>query len=180
MITDEKIIDQTNNWIKSVVIDCNFCPFAAKALFNKSIRYVIKTDVGIAESLASLKTELDELENKTDIETSFIIFANNFSDFDDYLDLVKKAERLLTKENYDGVYQIASFHPDYCFEGADEDDPANYTNRSIYPMLHILREESLTKALSLFPNPEEIPHKNINFARKKGLQYMQLLRAACF
>ncbi len=179
MITNEKVIQQTNNWIKSVVIDCNFCPFAAKALFNKSIRYVVKSNVNINEGLEALKTELEELENNTDIETSFIIFENDFKDFNDYLDLVKKAERLLTKEDYDGIYQIASFHPDYCFDGAEEDDAANYTNRSIYPMLHILREESLTKALSLFPNPEEIPHKNIDFARQKGLQYMQLLRSAC-
>jgi hypothetical protein len=92
---------------------------------------------------------------------------------------VKKSEKLLIKENYDGVYQIASFHPDYCFAGEDENDPANYTNRSIYPMLHILREESLTKALSLYPNPELIPQKNIDFARQKGLQYMQILRATC-
>ena len=179
MITNDKVIQQTNNWIKSVVIDCNFCPFAAKALFNKSIRYVVKSNVNINEGLEALKTELEELENNTDIETSFIIFENDFKDFDGYLDLVKKAERLLTKEDYDGIYQIASFHPDYCFDGAEEDDAANYTNRSIYPMLHILREESLTKALSLFPNPEEIPHKNIDFARQKGLQYMQLLRSAC-
>ena len=179
MTTNEKIIEQTNNWIKSVVIDCNFCPFAAKALFNKSIRYVIKSEVNLGESLSALKTELEALENQTDIETSFIIFSNNFTDFDEYLDLVKKAELLLTKENYDGVYQIASFHPDYCFDGSNEDDAANYTNRSIYPMLHILREESLTKAISLFPNSEEIPHKNIDFARQKGLQYMQLLRATC-
>ena len=179
MITNEKVIQQTNNWIKSVVIDCNFCPFAAKALFNKSIRYVVKSNVNINEGLEALKTELEELENNTDIETSFIIFENDFKDFNDYLDLVKKAERLLTKEDYDGIYQIASFHPDYCFDGAEEDDAANYTNRSIYPMLHILREESLTKALSLFPNPEEIPHKNIDFARQKGLQYMELLRSAC-
>jgi len=179
MITNDKVIQQTNNWIKSVVIDCNFCPFAAKALFNKSIRYVVKSNVNINKGLEALKTELEELENKTDIETSFIIFENDFKDFDDYLDLVKKAERLLTKEDYDGIYQIASFHPDYCFDDTEEDDAANYTNRSIYPMLHILREESLTKALSLFPNPEEIPHKNIDFARQKGLQYMQLLRSAC-
>ena len=179
MITNEKVIQQTNNWIKSVVIDCNFCPFAAKALFNKSIRYVVKSNVNINEGLEALKTELEELENNTDIETSFIIFENDFKDFDDYLDVVKKAERLLTKEDYDGIYQIASFHPDYCFDDTEEDDAANYTNRSIYPMLHILREESLTKALSLFPNPEEIPHKNIDFARQKGLQYMQLLRSAC-
>ena len=179
MTTNEKVIEQTNNWIKSVVIDCNFCPFAAKALFNKSIRYVVKSNVNMRESLSALKSELIELETKTDIETSFIIFENDFTNFDDYLDLVEKAERLLTKEDYDGIYQIASFHPDYIFNGADEDDAANYTNRSIYPMLHILREESLTKALSLFPNPEEIPHKNIDFARQKGLQYMQLLRSAC-
>ena len=179
MITNDKVIQQTNNWIKSVVIDCNFCPFAAKALFNKSIRYVVKSNVNINEGLEALKTELEELENNTDIETSFIIFENDFKDFNDYLDLVKKAERLLTKEDYDGIYQIASFHPDYCFDGAEEEDAANYTNRSIYPMLHILREESLTKALSLFPNPEEIPHKNIDFARQKGLQYMELLRSAC-
>lgn len=177
--SSQKIIKQTNKWIKSVVIDCNFCPFAAKAMFNKSIRYVVKSNITMNESLEALKAELEELETKTDIETSFIIFENDFSDFDDYLDLVKKAERLLTKENFDGIYQIASFHPDYCFNDADEDDAANYTNRSIYPMLHILREESLTKALSLFPNPEDIPHKNIDFARQKGLQYMQLLRAAC-
>jgi hypothetical protein len=177
--TDSTIIEQTNNWIKSVVIDCNFCPFAAKALLKKSIRYIIKSSVTVDESLNSLKDELNYLEKDTDIETSFIIFENDYIDFDSYLDLVKKAERLLTKEDFDGIYQIASFHPDYCFAGADENDAANYTNRSIYPMLHILREESLTKALSLYPNPEEIPQHNIVFARQKGLKYMQLLRAAC-
>ncbi len=179
MLTDEKIIEQTNNWIKSVVIDCNFCPFAAKSFFNKSIRHVVKSNVSLEESLEALKTELNTLEQETDIETSFIIFGNNFSDFDEYLTLVKKAERLLKKENYDGIYQIASFHPEYCFADAEEDDPANYTNRSIYPMLHVLREESLTRALSLFPDPEEIPHRNVDFARQKGLKYMQLLRSAC-
>ncbi len=178
-IENEKIIEQTTNWIKSVVIDCNFCPFAAKAILKKSIRYVIKSNSSMTDSLIALKEELDHLETDTEIETSFIIFPNNYNDFDDYLDLVKKAERLLTKENYDGVYQIASFHPKYCFAGEDENDAANFTNRSIYPMLHILREESLTKALSLYPNPELIPQHNIDFARQKGLQYMQMLRLAC-
>ena len=178
-LLNEKVIEQTNRWIKSVVINCNFCPFAAKAMFNKSIRYIVKSNVNMNESLESLKTELKELENKRDIETSFIIFENNFTNFNNYLELVKKSERLLAKENYDGVYQIASFHPDYCFDGSTEDDAANFTNRSIYPMLHILREDSLTKALKLFPNPEEIPVNNINYARQKGLQYMQLLRTSC-
>ena len=178
-IENDKIIEQTTNWIKSVVIDCNFCPFAAKAILKKSIRYIIKSDANMIVSLNALKEELDYLETDTEIETSFIIFPNNFDDFDDYLDLVKKAEQFLIKKNYDGVYQIASFHPEYCFEGEDEDDAANFTNRSIYPMLHILREERLTKALSLYPNPELIPQHNIDFARQKGLQYMQMLRLAC-
>lgn len=176
---DEKIIEQTTNWIKSVVIECNFCPFAAKAVLKKSIRYTIKTNVTVDESLISLKDELNYLQTDTEIETSFIIFENNYSDFKSYLELVQKAEQILTKEGFDGIYQIASFHPYYCFADSDEDDAANYTNRSIYPMLHILREESITKALSLYPNPELIPQHNIDFARQKGLHYMQILRAAC-
>ncbi len=178
-ISNEKVIEQTTNWIKSVVIDCNFCPFAARAVMKKTIRYIIKTDVDMMSSLLALQEELTYLETDTEIETSFIIFPNNFIDFDDYLELVKKAEQFIKKENYEGVYQIASFHPDYCFAGEEENDAANFTNRSIYPMLHILREESLTKALSLYPNPELIPQHNIDYARQKGLQYMQMLRTAC-
>lgn len=178
--SSEKIIEQTNNWIKSVVIDCNFCPFAAKAVMKKSIHYVVKSNITTAECLTALLTELQFLDEEHEFETSFIIFENNFPDFDSYLDIVKKAEKLLSKNNYEGIYQIASFHPDYCFAGADEEDAANYTNRSIYPMLHILREESLTKALSVYPHPELIPENNIAYAREKGIKYMQVLRAACF
>jgi hypothetical protein len=179
-LSDQKIIDQTNNWIKSVVIDCNFCPFAARAVLKKTIRYVIKSNTTIDDCILALKKELLQLDIETEIETSFIILPNTFESFDDYLDLVQKAERFLLKNGYDGIYQIASFHPDYCFAGADDSDAANYTNRSIYPMLHILREESLSKALQLYPNPELIPEHNIAFAQQKGLQYMQLLRLACF
>ncbi len=177
--TNQKIIDQTIRWIKSVVIDCNFCPFAAKSIIKNSIRYIVKSNISVKDSLIALKEELIHLDSDTGIETSFIIFENDYKNFNDYLNLVHKAEKLIIKENYNGIYQVASFHPLYCFEGSDENDAANYTNRSIYPMLHILREDSLTKAISLFPDPENIPHRNIDFARKKGLQYMQLLKNAC-
>ena len=177
--TDLKIKEQTINWIKSVVIDCNFCPFAAKAILKKSIRYIIKSNVTLDESLEALKEELNYLETDTDIETSFIIFENNFSDFDDYLDLVKRAEQLLNEDDFDGIYQIASFHPNYCFEGSDNDDAANYTNRSIYPMLHLLREESIEKVLEKYADPESIPERNIRFAHEKGLEYMRKLRETC-
>ena len=176
---ESEIIQQTEKWIMSVVIDLNFCPFAAKALLKKSVRYVVLKDVGVKQSLEALIQEFEYLSDHEDIETTFIIFANDFVDFKTYLQLVKKAENTLTKEDYDGIYQIASFHPDYCFAGSDSDDAANYTNRSIYPMLHVLREDSLTKALALYPSSELIPEHNIALARQKGLQYMQTLRAAC-
>jgi hypothetical protein len=178
-LTDAQVIEQTNNWIKSVVIGCNFCPFAAKALLKKSIRYTVLSSATVKESLAVLAKEFKRLDNTNDIETTFIIFPNSFTDFDSYLKLVDKAERFLSKQNYDGIYQLASFHPQYRFAGSDDNDPANYTNRSIYPMLHILREDSITRAIENFPNPESIPECNVDFARQKGLKYMQLLRAAC-
>lgn len=176
---ESNIIQQTEKWIKSVVIDLNFCPFAAKAILKKSVRYVVLKDVDVKQSLEALSQEFEFLNDHEAIETTFIIFANDFVDFKTYLQLVKKAENTITKEDYDGIYQVASFHPDYCFAGSDSDDAANYTNRSMYPMLHVLREDSLTKALALYPSPELIPEHNIALARQKGLQYMQMLRAAC-
>lgn len=176
---NEKIIEQTQRWIKSVVIDCNFCPFAAKVFFEKKIHYSVKSDVAMAECLDHLKEELNYLQLQTSIETSFVIYPTDFLDFEEYLNLVRKAEKLLIKENLDSVFQIASFHPDYCFADSEFEDAANYTNRSIYPMLHILREDSLTKVLKLFPNPEQIPLNNMDFARNKGLVYMKMLRDTC-
>ena len=100
---------------------------------------------------------------------------DHFSEFNDYLDLVEKAETLLTKNNYEGIYQIASFHPKYMFAGSDENDPSNYTNRSPYPMLHFLREESVTKAIAGYTDIENVPKRNIAFTKEKGLAYMQQL-----
>jgi uncharacterized protein len=176
---EDSIITQTTNWIKSVVVGCNFCPFAAKALIQKSIRYVVLTDTSVEECLQRFVEELEFLDKNDEIETTFIIFENDFSDFEDYLELVDLAEELAFEQDYEGIYQVASFHPDYCFEDAHEEDPANFTNRSVYPMLHILREESVSKALDHFPDAEDIPQRNIDFAREKGWKYMQMLRAAC-
>lgn len=180
-MSEESVIQHTEKWIKSVVVDLNFCPFAAKVLFQKSIRYTVVSDNSEIESiLKHLQREWEYLDENESIETSFLIFENGFTDFSSYLKLIKKAEKHLEKLDYDGVYQLASFHPTYCFAGSDENDAANYTNRSPYPMIHILREESLSKALSLYPNPELIPEHNIALAHQKGLAYMQMLRLACF
>lgn len=177
-MTDKIIIEQTRNWIKNVVVDCNFCPFAAKALLRKSIHYSVLPYSTLKNSLEVLLKELQHLDVTDELETTFIIFPVNYKTFASYLRLITKGEEVLTKNSYDGIYQLASFHPLYRFAGSSNKDAANYTNRSVYPMLHILREDSITKALVNFSHPETIPQRNIDFARQKGLNYMQLLRAA--
>lgn len=159
---------------------CNFCPFAAKAVSEHSVRYEVLASVELIDCLGKLIIEFDHLNTNVKTETSFIILPKGYEDFTDYLSLVDKAETLLAREGYEGEYQIASFHPNYCFEGALKDDPANYTNRSPYPMLQILREESITKALEHYSQPEKIPENNIDFARQKGTLFMQKLRNESF
>ena len=123
--------------------------------------------------------EFEYLNNTEDIETTFLIFSEGFNNFLQYLDLVEKAERLLTKENYEGIYQVASFHPHYLFAGSTADDAANYTNRSPYPMLHFLREDSVSKAVDSYPGIEKVPERNIAYTRQKGLLFMQELLKQC-
>jgi len=173
---EETVIQHTINWIKNVVIDLNFCPFASKVFLNKSIRYTVLTYSDINLVLEKLDTELRHLDENADTETTFIILPHTFHNFNLYLDLVDAAEQLISDNGYEGVYQVASFHPLYLFANSDESDPANYTNRSIYPMLHLLREESIDKALENYKSPDSIPARNINFAREKGLAYMKMLR----
>ena len=177
-MTHEQIIERTKNWIIEVVIGCNFCPFAANVVKQRSIFYKVEESVDMDTCLDSFGLEMQRLDTNGAIETTLIILPNGFQKFDDYLVLLSMAEKLLKKEGYEGIYQVASFHPLYLFAGSDENDPANYTNRSIYPMLHLLREESIDKALENFKSPESIPARNINFAREKGLAYMKMLRDA--
>lgn len=179
MTTSEEAIEHTKRWIKSVVIDCNFCPFAARVYNKQSIGYTVSDVSAVKEALPLIQAEFERLDQDESTETAFLIFTKGFEDFDEYLSLVKKADRLLVKAGYEGIYQVASFHPAYCFQGSDEDDAANYTNRSPYPMLHFLREESVEKALRFFSHPETIPESNVAFAREKGLSYMQMLLGAC-
>lgn len=180
MSSPEKIIEQTKKWINDVIIGCNFCPFAAKVVKQQQVHYEVEESSTIAICLVGFLHGLTRLDKDATIETSFIIYPNHFQLFPDYLHFVSIAENVLRQEGYEGVYQVASFHPLYQFASSELDDAANFTNRSIYPMLHILREESIEKALHHYKNPEEIPKRNIQFAHEKGLVYMKMLRDACF
>jgi uncharacterized protein len=180
MITALQAIDATKKWIADVVVGCNFCPFAAKVLKQQTVHYQAEDSAEHAVCLTAFMKEAARLDANSSIETTFLIFPNSFADFNAYLHLVSLAEKLLKKNGYDGIYQVASFHPLYLFAGSAGDDAANYTNRSVYPMLHLLRESSIDAALEHYKDPEAIPGRNIDFARNKGLVYMQLLRESCF
>jgi hypothetical protein len=177
---DQQLIATTQTWLKTIIIAYSICPFAKRELERGSIRFSINHDTEIESCLLNLMLECDRLNINSGIETTLLIYDSAFTAFDDYLDFLELAETLLIEQDYEGVYQLASFHPDYCFEGAEQDDPANYTNRSPYPMLHLLRETSIERAIAVYPHPENIPQQNIKLTRELGSAKMQALLAACY
>jgi hypothetical protein len=179
MNNTELIIEQTKKWIIDVVIGCNFCPFASREIKQNTVHYEVEYSDESNTCLQSFLNECRRLDQQPSVETSILILPNAVPDFGHYLDLLSSAEKLVKKNGYEGIYQVASFHPLYRFEGTPENDAANYTNRSVYPMLHLLREESIERALKKYPDPEKIPERNVLFAREKGAAYMQMLRDAC-
>lgn len=169
---------QTENWLNTVVIAYNICPFAHKVVAEKTIHYAVDAHKNIEDCLQQLILECERLDGDDKIETTLVIYQYGFSDFDDFLDYVEIANDLLSSQAYEGVYQLASFHPDYCFADSDDSDAANYTNRSPFPMLHLIREASIEAALKSYSEPESIPQRNIELTRKLGLAKMQNLLSA--
>ena len=174
------IISQTENWILQVVVGLNFCPFASKPLREGSIYYQVEEQSDKNSALTSFMKICNMMMTDPQKETSFLIFSNAFHSFETYLEVLDLAEQLLKKEQLEGIFQIASFHPSYQFAGSDLNDPANYTNRSPYPMLHILREESLDRVLEKYKNADQIPENNITTARQMGLDKLKILLESCF
>jgi hypothetical protein len=177
---DHAYISGTQMWLNTVIIGYNLCPFARHEQERGSIRYSVDQHAKIENCLLAMMTEIERMDSDSTIETTLLIYARAFSSFDDYLGFLALAEALLAEQGYEGVYQLASFHPNYCFEGAPQDDPANYTNRSPYPMLHLLRESSIEEAVLHYPDPDNIPHRNIELTRRLGLAKLQSLLAACY
>jgi hypothetical protein len=179
MADEQTVITQTKNWIQKIVIGLNFCPFANREFKNNSIHYQVEQGTTRTDAREVLLKECKRLDKEKSIATTLIIFPNAFQEFDTYLQFVAFAEKLLQQKGYEGVYQLATFHPLYQFENSAPDDPANYTNRSIYPMLHLLREDDIHKAVQFYGNAEAIPEQNIQFAREKGEVYLKMLRDSC-
>jgi len=181
-MTDQNFIKATQNWLDSFIIHYNICPFAQRERQKASIRFRIADTADTPLVLETLIQECEWLDAHPKTATTLLILPYGFNHFDDYLDLLEIAEQLLKMQNYEGIYQLASFHPDYCFEMSknNEDDAANYTNRSPYPMFHVIREASLERALAGYSNPENIPARNIKLTRELGVETLQTLLQACY
>ena len=179
MSEKEVAIQQTKKWITDVVIGCNFCPFASREMKRNAVHFQVENCFEMKESLHSFLKECIRLDENQAIETTLLIFPSAWKNFRPYLVLVSKAEMLLKKNGYEGIYQVAGFHPLYQFADSIAGDAADFTNRSPYPMLHLLREDRITEALEHFPHPEKIPSDNTSFAREKGYAFMKMLRQSC-
>ena len=171
--------EHTQNWVERVIMKYNICPFARREVERRSIRYIATDAKKMKLVLEALIKECQLLDADPEIEMTLFIIPKGFEGFYAYLDLVDLAERLLISEGYEGVYQLATFHPDYCFEGEPMEDPSNYTNRSPYPTLHIIREASMAHVLATYKNPEAIPERNIQFAQRRGSDFFEKILAGC-
>jgi hypothetical protein len=182
-------IQATQYWLKEIVIGENFCPFAKREFDRQKIRFVTVAPASLSELQALLSKEYALLDNdpKSDwVTTTLVIFTPRLDlssattetsidvqNFDDFLLITEEANWQLTKLGYAGTYQLASFHPQYLFAGESTENPSHYTNRSPYPTLHIIREDSIDRALKTFKQPDTIPENNITRANQLGVQFFQ-------
>ncbi|HCH5093006.1 DUF1415 domain-containing protein [Vibrio parahaemolyticus] len=157
------ITQQVDQWLNDVVIGLNLCPFAAKPQRNKQIKIFVSEATQEEALLEDILLQLIELSTTEPekLETTLVVVPNMLQDFWDYNFCIDWVEGLIKQQDWEGIFQVATFHPDYCFGGAAPEDDENLTNRSPYPIFHLIREESMEKVLKHYPDPESIPDTNI-------------------
>jgi hypothetical protein len=170
MPTDATVRADTVAWLERAVIGLNLCPFAKSVHVKGQVHYAICRSTDVAEVLSDLKRELLALAHSDPEahDTTLFIVPDALHDFLDYNDFLDWADQALVELDLDGVLQIASLHPQYQFAGTEVDDITNYTNRSPYPTLHLLREDSIDRAVAAFPEPERIFETNMHTLQQMG------------
>lgn len=176
-LAHDEVVRQTQAWVEQLVIAKNLCPFAKLPYEQGRVRFIVSEATRPEQLLGDLLCELRYLDTLSvkQLETTLLIHPLILQAFHDYHDFLALAEHLLKREGFKGIIQIASFHPEYCFAGVDPLDPSHYTNRSPFPMLHLIREESLAKALQHYPDPDAIPVRNIELMQQLGVNALQSL-----
>lgn len=168
---NDETIKATTNWLEHFIIQHNFCPFAAKPFKAKQIRYVsypVTNENELADKLIDEMLLLKDADPQ-EIETSIVITPLMLADFMDYNQFLDVVDSIIAELELEGIIQVASFHPDYQFTDLDKDDVRNYTNRSPYPMFHLIREDSITKARQTM-DVEAIPDRNMDVLMGLGIE----------
>jgi len=169
-MTDEEVLSKTRHWLESAVIGLNLCPFAKAVYVKNQVRLVVSQARHADDLLEELDRELDLLvaTPADEIDTTLLIHATLFDDFLDFNDFLEVADGVVEEHALEGVIQLASFHPKFQFDGTEPDDISNYTNRAPFAILHLLREDSVERAVAAFPEAEAIFEENIKTLEKLG------------
>lgn len=154
-------VESCKEWIETFVIKHNICPFAKYVFDENKIGYISESALTFEDLAVRFLSYLAEMK----YDTAFLIYNNQFPDFLEFLDFYYACEAILEDSVYDEQFQIVAFHPDYIFAGEDADDPSNLTNRSPYPMIHILRREDVEKAIDIYGDIDDIPVRNMEYLR---------------
>ncbi len=164
MTTPSSVESATLQWLKDVVIGLNLCPFAAKPYKNGQIHIAVSEAKNEETLLNDLLIEMEQLLQlpAEERDTTLVVVPNMLGDFWDYNLFLDWVDALIKQQNWEGTLQVASFHPNYCFHGAEPEDSENLTNRSPYPTIHLIREASMEKVLKVYKDPESIPETNID------------------
>ena len=166
---DQQIITDVEQWLDEVVIGLDLCPFAARPRREQRVRIAVSHATTAETLLEDLQAELERLSDTpaAELETTLLAIPDMLEDFADYNDFLDAVDLWVEQFGWEGELQVASFHPQYQFADTETDDPGNLTNRSPWPLLHIIREESLEKAIEHYPDVDAIPERNV--ARMKAL-----------
>ncbi|MDI9237712.1 DUF1415 domain-containing protein [Lysobacter sp. LF1] len=171
-MSDEDVIAATRRWLERAVIGLNLCPFAKAVYVKQQVRLVVSAATTPEALLEELTAELSLLSaTAADVtDTTLLIHPHVLTDFLDYNDFLDRADAAVAALDLEGEIQVASFHPDYRFAGTAPDEMGNFTNRSPYPTLHLLREASIDRAVAAFPDPEVIVERNIAALEQLGVE----------
>ena len=177
----ERVDLETRAWVRRAVVGLNLCPFAKAPLVKEQIRFVVCDASDAGALLDTLRAEMQRLAqaDPQQLETTLLIHPNVLGDFIEFNDFLELADAAVEELGYSGVLQVASFHPDYQFAGSAPDDLSNATNRSPYPTLHLLREDSIDRAVAAFPEAEAIFETNIRTLEALGADGWAALQAQC-
>jgi len=170
MTYEAEVIAATQLWLEKAVIGLNLCPFAKAVHVKKQIRYVVSAATTADALLEDLMTELRKLQDTSpeEIDTTLLIHPHVLTDFLDFNDFLDTVDIAVAEPEFGDEFQVASLHPQYQFAGTAVDDIENYSNRSPYPTLHLLREASVDRAVDAFPDADRIPDTNIETLEKLG------------